>query len=220
VYIIIVGGGRLGFKLAQSLLAESHEVLVIDKRPELVERIIAEMGSMAMVGDGCEGKTLEEAGASRADVFIALTSEDEDNLVACQIARHRYKIARTVARVMDERSETLFRTLGIDTIINSTSIILEHIMRELPFSPLSHLFESQEPKYEIVMIKIASASAVIGKTLSEIGLPKGTMIPLIIRQGAMPFSPHEDSRFAEGDRIIAVTRPEDEPFLNAVFAAK
>ncbi|MDD5604993.1 MAG: TrkA family potassium uptake protein [Dehalococcoidales bacterium] len=220
MYIIIVGGGRLGFKLAQSLLGESHEVLVIDKRQELVDRIVAEMGSVAIVGDGCEGKTLETAGASRADMFISLTSEDEDNLVACQIAKHKYKIPRTIARVMDERNEPLFKVLGIDIIINSTNIILEYVMHELPSPPVMHLLQERGRGYEVVDITIPPSSGAIGKTIKDIALPKGAIVALIIRKDASPVLPQEESRFEEGDQVIVATSPENEPLLRAVLTGK
>ena len=110
MYVIIVGGGRLGYNLAKSLVGESYEVLIIEKDPVVAERINSEGGYLAMAGDGCEGKTLEKAGARRAGIFIALTSEDEDNLVACQIAKHYFKIPHTIARLLDERHEQLSKT--------------------------------------------------------------------------------------------------------------
>ncbi|MDD2251846.1 MAG: TrkA family potassium uptake protein [Dehalococcoidales bacterium] len=219
MYVIIVGGGRLGFRLAQWLLSESHEVLVIDKRQELVDRIVAEMGSVAIVGDGCEGKTLESAGARRADIFISLTSEDEDNLVACQIARHYFKIPRTIARVMDERSEPLFQILGID-IINSTNIILEYIKHELPSPPVMHLLKEQDMGMEVVDVTIPSSSAVIGKAVSEISLPEGAMVALIIRRDSTPVLPQDGVLIEEGDQVIAAISPENEPLLRSALTGK
>jgi len=220
LYIIIVGGGRLGFKLAQSLLDKSHEVLVIDKRQELVDRIIAEMGSVAIVGDGCEGKILESAGARRADIFISLTSEDEDNLVSCQIAKHYFKIPRTIARVMDERNEMLFKALGIDIIINSTNIILEYVMHEMPSPPVMHLIQERDRGFEVVNITIPPSSSVIGRGIGELALPESAVIALIIRRGATPVLPLEGVQFEEGDQVIAATSPENEPFLRAVFTGQ
>ncbi|MDD5122302.1 MAG: TrkA family potassium uptake protein [Dehalococcoidales bacterium] len=219
MYVIIVGGERRGVRLAQWLLSESHEVLVIDKRQELVDRIVAEMGSVAIVGDGCEGKTLESAGARRADIFISLTSEDEDNLVACQIARHYFKIPRTIARVMDERSEPLFQILGID-IINSTNIILEYIKHELPSPPVMHLLKEQDMGMEVVDVTIPSSSAVIGKAVSEISLPEGAMVALIIRRDSTPVLPQDGVLIEEGDQVIAAISPENEPLLRSALTGK
>lgn len=219
MYIIIVGGGRLSFKLAQWLLGESHEVLVIDKRQEMVDRIVTEMGSVAIVGDGCEGKTLESAGARRADIFISLTSEDEDNLVACQIARHYFKIPRTIARVMDERSEPLFKTLGID-IINSTNIILEYIKHELPSPPVMHLLKEHDRGVEVVDVTIPASSTVTGKPLSEVVLPDGAIIALIIRRDSTPVLPQEGVLLEEGDQIIAAISPENEPLLRSALTGR
>jgi len=220
MYIIIVGGGRLGHNLAKSLISQSYEVLVIEKDPELVERINAELGSVALVGDGCEGKMLESAGARRADIFISLTGEDEDNLVACQIARHHFNIPRTIARLLDERNEQLFKKLGIDVTINSTNIILEHIKHELPSPPVMHLLKGLEKDYEVVDITVPSSAQTVGRSVAELPLPEGVILALIIRRDRTPLVPGAETLIEAEDQIIAVTSLDNEPSLRTALTGK
>ena len=111
MYIIIIGGGRLGYYLTKALLDEGHEVLIIEKDAAVCETIVAEMGSICIRGDGCEVSTLIEVGTGRADMFIAVTGDDEDNLVACQVAKHRFNVARTIARVRNPKNDIIFKKL-------------------------------------------------------------------------------------------------------------
>ena len=111
MYIIIIGGGRLGYYLTKALLDEGHEVLIIEKDEAISQVITSELGSVCLHGDGCEAATLAEAGTNRADMLIAVTGDDEDNLVACQVAKHKFKVARTIARVRNPKNETIFKKL-------------------------------------------------------------------------------------------------------------
>ncbi len=217
MYVIIIGAGRLGYNLAKSLFNEKHEVLVIEKKPDLVERINTETGSIALVGDGCEGKTLEAAGAKRADIFIALTGEDEDNLVACQIARHYFKIPRTIARVSDERNEQLFKFLGIDVAINSTNIILEYVKHELPAPPVMHLLRVPEKEFELVDITVPPDSKAVGRLMEDIILPEGSIIALVIRKDHPPFVPRNSITVEANDQIIVLTSNENEQDLRVAL---
>jgi trk system potassium uptake protein TrkA len=135
VYIIIIGGGRVGYYLSKALLNEGHEILVIEKDAAKVEHIEEELGSICMQGDGCEAATLEEAGTERAGLFIAVTNEDEDNLVACQVAKHKFNVPRIIARIGNPKNETLFKRLGIDVTVSATNLILEYIEQEVPTHP-------------------------------------------------------------------------------------
>jgi trk system potassium uptake protein TrkA len=144
MYIIVVGGGRVGYYLAKGLLDEKHEVLVVEKDANICEEINEELGSISLRGDGCEASTLAEAGAERADMVIAVTGEDEDNLVSCQVSKHKFNVPRTIARTRNPKNETLFKMLGIDVTISSTNVILEHIEEEVPTHPLTHLLVVDE----------------------------------------------------------------------------
>ena len=212
MYIIVVGGGRLGYYLSKGLLSEGHEVLVIEKDPVKVERIEEELGSICMQGDGCEGAVLEEAGTERAGLFVAVTDEDEDNLVSCQVAKHKFNVPRIIARISNPKNEALFKKLGIDVTVSATNLILEHIEQEVPTHPLIHLLELKESKLEIVEVKISPDSPVVGKQLKELALPPGSILALVIRNQDF-MVPTQDTTLQAEDRVIAVTSADLEQAL-------
>lgn len=217
MYIIIVGGGRLGYYLSKGLLSEGHEVLVIEKDPMKVERIEEELGSICMEGDGCEASTLEEAGTERASLFVAVTNEDEDNLVSCQVARHMFNVPRVIARISNPKNEALFKTLGIDVTVSATNLILEHIGQEVPTRPLVHLLELKGNKLEIVEIRIAANAPSVGRQVRDLSLPAGTILALVVR-GQDIKALTADSTIEAGDRIVAVTNAAVEQVLLAELA--
>jgi trk system potassium uptake protein TrkA len=127
MYIIVVGGGRLGYYLLKALLNEGHEVLVLEKDKSICKTITDELGSVCFRGDGCEAATLAEVGAGRADMVVSVTGDDEDNLVSCQVAKHKYNVPRTVARIRNPQNADFFKKLGVDVTVSTTNIILEAI---------------------------------------------------------------------------------------------
>ena len=217
MYIIIVGGGRLGYYLTEALLREGHEVVILEKNPTICQNINDELGSVCIRGDGCETVTLDEIGTARADMLIAVTGDDEDNLVACQVAKHKFNVPRTIARVRNPKNEPLFKKLGIDVTVSSTNIILENIEEEVPTHPLTHLLTIRDKGLEIVEVKIPSNATTIGKPIKELTLPQGSRLALIIPKELKPRVPTSDTILRDGDRVIAVTTPESEEALRAVL---
>lgn len=217
MYIMVIGGGQLGYYLAKGLLGEGHEVLVIEKDAAICEKISREMGSVCLRGDGCETTTLERTGTARADMFIAVTGDDEDNLIACQVAKHKFKVLHTIARVRNPRNEKLFRKLGIDVTISSTRIILEHIEREVPSHRLSHLLTIQDRGLDILEIKVPENSGAVGKTLGELALPEECILSLVIRPGNKPLVPDAATTIEAQDQIIAVAPAGCEEALRATL---
>jgi len=213
MYIIIVGGGSVGYYLCKALLGEGHEVLMMEKDAAKCERFEDELGSVCLRGDGCEVATLAEAGASRADVFIAATNEDEDNLVACQVAKHKFEVPRTIARVNNPKNQSIFKKLGIDCAISVTNLILEHIEEEIPTHPLVHLLTVEEEKTEIVEVRIREGSAAVGRPVKELSLPPDSVLALVIRNGQKPQVPNDDTVLQANDRIIALTSTDSEEAL-------
>jgi trk system potassium uptake protein TrkA len=217
MYIIVVGGGRLGYYLTKALLDEEHEVLIIEKDATISQDINNELGSVCLRGDGCEAMTLAQAGTNRADMLIAVTGEDEDNLVACQVAKYKFQVPRTIARVRNPKNEALFRQLGVDVAVSSTSIILEHIKHEVPTHPLMHLLTIQEKGLEIIEVTIPPESTTVGKQVKELSLPPESILSLIIRKERKPTVPTSSTTLQEGDQIIAVTRPESVEALKSAL---
>ena len=217
MYIIVVGGGRVGYYLARALLDEGHEVLVVEKNAAYCETINDELGSVCIRGDGCEAATLAEIGTERADMLVAVTGHDEDNLVACQVAKRKFNVPRTITRIRNPQNETLFKKLGVDVTISSTNIILEHIEAEVPTHPLTHLMTIRDQGLEIVEVRIPSESATVGKVVKELSLPPESVLSLIIRKERKPVVPTGNTVIRAGDQVIAVTCPESEEALRATL---
>ena len=217
MYIIIVGGGRLGYYLARTLLDEKHEVLIIEKDAVAVQTINSDMNNTCIKGDGCETAVLAEAGTNRADIFISVTGDDEDNLVACQVAKYKFNVPRTIARVRNPRHEILFKKLGIDVTVSSTAIILEYIKHEVPTNLLTHLLSIEEKGVEIVEIKIQPDSKTIGTAIKDITLPPESILALIIHRDSKPSVPTPATILQAEDQIIAVTSPDTEDLLRTAL---
>ena len=213
MYIIIVGGGKVGYYLAKALLDEGHEVLVLEKEAATKESICDELGSVCVRGDGCETATLTEVGTARADMLIAVTRDDEDNLVACQVAKHKFNVPRTVARISNPKNEALFKKLGIDITISSTDVILGSIEQEVPTHPLTRLLPIRDKGLEVVQVRISPDSTTIGKAIKELSLPPESELCLLIRKEEKPRVPTADVVLQDGDQLIAVTSPESEGAL-------
>ena len=217
MYIIIVGGGQLGYHLTKALLAESHDVLLLEREAKTSQNLINELGGVAVRGDGCEASVLAKAGCSRADMLVAVTGDDEDNLVACQVAKHKFAVARTIARVRNPRNENLFRKLGVDVTVSSTNLILEHIEHEMPSHPLMHLMLMRDRGLEIVEVTIPAGSKSAGRQVRDLNIPPDTMLSLLIRKAQKPIMPNGDTVIEAEDQIIAVTPPTSEAALRAVL---
>jgi trk system potassium uptake protein TrkA len=205
MYIVIVGAGNVGYHLAKAVLGKGHEVLLIDRDAATLERIEDELGSIGLKGDGCEANTLEEAGTARADLFVAVTDQDADNLVACQIAKHRFKVPRTVARITDLKNEPLFRKLGVDVTVSSTMLILQYIESQTSKPRLlTRLAVLKGSEREMVDVKIPPTSVVVGKKIRDISLPQNSLIILLIRQDERIQLPTSTTALEAGDRVVVV----------------
>lgn len=219
MYIVIIGGGSVGYYLCQALLKEGHEVLVLEKDAARCERFGDELGNVCIRGDGCEVSSLADAGVSRADVFITTTNEDEDNLVSCQVAKHKFNVPRTIARVNNPKNEEIFKKLGIDCTIGVTNLILKHIEEELPSHPLTRLITMAEGGAEIVEVKIEGKAKAIGKSVKNLKLPKDSILILLTRNGEKPRVPTDSTVINADDRIIALTSPENEEELRKALVS-
>jgi len=213
MYIVVIGGGRVGYYLAKGLLSEGHEVVLIEKEASICEAINEELGSIALRGDGCEASVLSEAGIQRANMLVAVTGEDEDNLVACQVSKYKFNVPRTIARIRNPQNEALFKMLGIDVTISSTNVILEHIEEEVPTHSLTHLLSIEEGGQEIVEIKLPPESSTVGKAIRELAIPVESKLTLIIREDGKSLVPTSTTILHAGDRIIALTTHTNEVAL-------
>lgn len=219
MYIIVVGGGKVGYYLTRTLLdEEDHEVLLIERNPEKVELYAERFGAVVVNGDGAEALTLANAGAARADVVIAVTGEDEDNLVICQMARQKFHVARTIARVNNPKNESLFRLLGVDVTVSQTNYILHLIEQAIPERSFVHLLSLRHPDLAIIEARITETSAAAHKALAEVMLPPNCVIAAIMR-GTQLVVPGPGTEIEPGDDIIAVTQREQEDSLRRILTA-
>ena len=219
MYMIVVGGGKVGYYLAKELVEGGHEVLVIEQDRAKCERIDEELGDIALQGDGCEAAMMEVAGFGRADMVLAVTGDDEDNLVSCQVAKAKFDVPRTVARINNPKNEEIFRRLGIDVTISATSAILARIEQQLPTHPLIQLLTLKGGGLEIVELKVPPEAEVVGKRISDIPLPQQSLIILTVDEGGAPRVPAPDTAIHAGDEIVAVTRVEHEDSLRAILTS-
>ena len=217
MYLVIIGGGRVGYYLSKALLEEGHEIVVIEKDATVCNIINDELGTICLHGDGCEAAVLEEAGTERADMIVAVTGDDEDNLVACQVAKHKFNVPRTISRIRNPKNEILFEKLGIDITIDNTNIMLEYITEAVPTHHITHLMTVTDKGLELVEVKIPATTSNAGKKISQLNLPEGTQLVLIIGKDKNPIVPGVDTIVEGGVQIIAVTPPEKEEELRKIL---
>ncbi len=216
MYIIVGGGGDVGYYLTQNLLSQGHEVLMLEKNGARAQSLTEELGQAILRGDACEARTMEEAGVRRADVVIAVTGEDEDNLVICQMAKKRFNVGRTIARLNNPKHEVLFQKLGIDVTVSPTKAILSLIEAELPGPHFVLLMTLKKAGLDIVEMKIPDLSPVVGKQLNQINLPRKSTLALIIRGEEQVF-PTGDTVLQANDDVFALVNHEGEAELRRTF---
>lgn len=217
MYVIIVGGGKVGYYLTKTLLSEGHEVLLIEKNPEKTELFVEQFGAVVVAGDGAEAAVLAQAGAARADVVIAVTGEDEDNLVVCQVAKTKFHVGRTIARVNNPKNEYLFRMLGVDITVSQTDYILTLIEQAIPDQPFIHLVNLIHEDMAIVDAKVVSGSKIANRKIGDLPVPEGCIIAAIIRAGEL-IIPSPSTEVKEGDDVIAIAHRSIEDDLRKLLA--
>src|SRR5579864_3263458 len=181
MYILIGGGGQVGYYLARELLKQDHEVLLLDKDQRRVAQLGLELGAAVAQGDACEARTLESVGCERADMVIAVTGDDEDNLVICQVAKERFGREKTIARVNNPANEKLFQKLGIYITVSPTNNILHLIEAQIPHHKLVPLLTLSRVGLGLVEVTIPSHSPAVGKSVRALELPPSVNLALIVR---------------------------------------
>jgi len=219
MYIVIIGAGKVGFFLAKRLVNNNHIVSIIDKNKLICEETAKDIEALVINGDGCDPKILEEAGIMRADVVVAVTGDDEDNLIICQLAKERFNIQRTVGRVNNPDNEHTFSELGIDIPVDATKIIAKIIEEEVSFSDFVNLMSFKRGKLAIVRVDLPEDSPVINKEIKDITLPKDSVLVSILR-GETVIVPKGDTVLQPGDDVVALTLIGNEPQLLNLLAGK
>ncbi len=216
MYIIIVGAGKVGYYLTKHLLSAGHEVAVIEKNAKKVEIIINDLGGVAIQGDGSDAGSMMEAGMNRADIVVAATGDDEDNLIVCQMAKKKFGVKRTIARINNPKNEHIFSVLGIDSTVSYVDALVAQIEREIPAHSLVHLLTLREVGISFVEKQVPAGSPIIGVTMNELDLPDQFLVALIIREGNA-LIPKGATSLQEGDDVVAVTALEYEDYLDRLF---
>src|SRR5439155_3297147 len=219
MYIIIGGGGDVGYYVTRNLLDQGHEVLLLEKDNARFQTLTEELGQSVFKGDACEARTMDEAGARRADAVIAVTGEDDDNLVICQMAKKRFNVKRTIARLNNPKHEELFQKLGIDVTVSPTRSILSLIESELPGTHFINLMTLKRAGLEIVEMALPATSPVVGRMLSQIKLPRRCNLALIIRDKE-PIFPDGETVLQVNDDVYALVTREAEEELRKTFGAE
>jgi len=219
VYVVVIGGGKVGYYLTKTLVNEGYEVLLIERDPVKVQTWSERFGAVLLQGDGCEVATLEKAGVARADVVVATTGHDEDNLVIAQLAQHRFQVPKVIARINNPKNEEIFRRLNVTYTVSQTNIILNRIEEEIPHRPLIHLSTLRHANIAVVEVDIDRDSPVVNRNIKDLQFPPETVIAGVVRDDEL-LIPSGTTRFAVGDRVIALARRQQEMALHDLLAGQ
>jgi trk system potassium uptake protein TrkA len=217
MYFLICGGGKVGANLARLLIRANHEITLIEQRAERFESLEEEFEHAVQRGDATELFVLERAGIKRPpDVLLAVTGDDEDNIVICQLAKEKYVVPKVIARVNDPRNQAHFDLLGIAPTICATSNIMGLIEHEVPEHGLVHLLELRNENLEIVEVQIAEGSPVAGKRVERLELPDGARLISVTRDGQSEIAVGA-TELRPGDQVLAILQPGKEDELRRVM---
>jgi trk system potassium uptake protein TrkA len=219
VYVIIAGAGKVGWNLARELLDKDHEVTLIESDRQRYLTVEDELEHVVHYGDATELWVLERAGIQRAKLVIAVTGDDEDNILISQVAKEKYLCERIVARVNNPRNLQHFKLLGIQPAVSATDLILRLIEHEVPEYGLVHLLDLVENRLEIIEVQVADQSSAIGRQISELPLPEGSLVISILRNGG-GFVPKPDTRIETGDEVLVVLDPGLEDSVTSQFGGE
>ena len=203
MYIVIVGAGKVGWNLARELIGKGNEVTLVESHQGRYQTVEEELEHRVHYGDGSELWVLERAGIERADMVIAVTGDDEDNILICQVAREKYGVERIISRCNNPRNLQHFDLLGVKPAVSATDLILRLIEHEVPQYGLLHLLDLPQENLEIIELEIAKDSPVAGSMVKDLTLPEGALVISILRDGS-GFVPTADSQIEAGDEVLLV----------------
>ncbi len=217
MYVIIVGAGKVGYHLGNLLISGGHEVMLIEEDRSKVDVLSLEFHDSIMLGDGSTVEVLKEAGANRADVIVATTGNDEDNLVICQVAKLMFLRPRTIARVNNPRNEELFAGLGVDASVSATKVINAIIQEQVKAGDMMiPLLTLKEGNIEIVEVELTRSSHIVKKKIKDLSLPAGSIFIAVIR-GEEVIIPYGETEFQPEDRVLALVKRESEQALRKIL---
>jgi len=217
MYVVVAGGGKVGWNLARELMGKGHEVTLLESARERYLTIEQELEHAVQYGDATELWVLERAGIQRADLVIAVTGDDEDNMLICQMAKEKYLCERIIARVNNPRNRQWFELLGIQPAVSATDLILRLIEHEVPSYGLVHLLDLRDEQLEIIEVEVVEGAPAAGRRVAEVDLPEGSLIISVLRDGG-GFVPKADTVIDVGDEVLLVLDPGLEDAITSQFA--
>jgi trk system potassium uptake protein TrkA len=218
MYVVVAGGGKVGWNLARELKAKGNEVTLLESERDRYLTIEQELEHQVQYGDATELWVLERAGIQRADLVIAVTGDDEDNMLICQMAKEKYLCERIIARVNNPRNREWFELLGVQPVVSATDLILRLIEHEVPSYGLVHLLDLRDERLEIIEVEVAEGSPAASKRVADVDLPEGVLIISVLRDGG-GFVPKADTIIEAGDSVMLVLDPGLEEAITSQFAA-
>jgi len=218
MFVIVAGGGKIGYYLTKALVKEGHEVLLLEKNPARAEQLAEDLGEVARQGDGCEMRIMREVGMARADVVAAVTGDDEDNLVICQMAQRHFHVPRAIARVNNPQNEETFRALGVKEVVSATSVIYNIVEQEVESGDVVPVTAIAGGRVEVVQVEVVQDSPVANKLVKDVPLPGECLLAAIVR-GERILQPSMTTEILPGDTLVALVGPEDEHVLRQALAS-
>jgi len=218
MYIVVVGAGKVGWNIARELLRRGNELTLIESNRRRYATVEEELEHAVHYGDGSELWVLERAGIKRADMVIAVTGDDEDNILICQVAKEKYGVDRVIARCNNPRNLPHFELLGVKPAVSATDLILRLIEHEVPKYGLVHLLDLPQERLEIIEVEVDDESPAVDRMVKDLGLPQGSLVISILRDGS-GFVPRGDSAIESGDEVLLVLDVGLESEVTAMFNA-
>ena len=220
--IVIVGAGKVGYYLAKTLAPEKHRLVLLEADAAQCDKIAGELSDLGidlLRGDGTDTRCLRDAGIEHAEILIAVTGHDQNNLVACQLAKNYFCVPRTIARVNNPKNIEVFKRLGVDSVVSSTAHIAEIIGQEVDWAGINRMLAQKVGDVRVKDIHVSQRSPAAGQIVSNLTLPKGTILISVIREKEA-FIPDGQTRILAGDSVIALSHEDNMRALTDYFAAE
>ncbi len=214
--IVVIGGGKVGYYLVKTLLSFRHKVSVIELKRNLCEKVADELHIPVYQGDATKIDILKNAETSKADIVIAVTGQDEENLIVCQLAKNNFRVEKTIARVNNPKNINVFLKLGVDIPVSSTTVISDMIEQEVDYAGMKTLTSVKNNKIVVSEILIKKDSPVFNKSVKDIDMPKDCQLVSVIKNEEV-MRPSKHLVLMEGDSIIVVSDADDKEMLRDLF---
>lgn len=224
MYIVVVGGGMVGGDLARRLLEGKHDVVLIDPKEETCKRVYAETGVLAIHGSGSDIEVLKEAGAEKADIVVAATGDDANNLLVAILAKS-LEVPSVIVRMRNPKYENAYRVAGVSAIVRVTDLMINQMLMEIEHPTVRRVTTIGSGKANIFMVLVPSDAKVVGRTVESIArskeFPPDCSFVAVYNQQTEEFAiPRGSQVIREGDELFVISRPEEIKRVVAFITAK